>query len=68
MKIAPWQSLLVVLGLLAVSIIASLVAAKKDDAEGVAHGTDPVRGPGGTRPELEGSTPKLVEGDRSESK
>lgn len=67
-KIQPWQSLLVVIGLLAVSIVASLMAAKRDDEEGVKHGTDPVHGPGGTQPELDGATPRLVEGESSEKK
>lgn len=57
LHIEPWQSLLVVIGLLAISIIASLLAVKHDEDEGVKHGTPPVHGPEGTNPTDDENSP-----------
>jgi tellurite resistance protein TerC len=44
-EMAHWQSLLVIVGLLGTSIVASLIAAKREQARGIAK---PVNGAGGT--------------------
>ncbi len=43
--IPPWLSLIIVLSLLGISILASLIAAKRDAETGEHHGTTPVHGP-----------------------